>query len=148
METCDHLKGLMDERDRFYVAQLASQKELFTTISTSAKEAVSIANLANKEHLKVLNEFRQTWDDREKNYPQKPEVNVRFDSLNARIDSTNESIVALSKSVGSGEGRSAAIVSTWTIIIAVAALVIGYISGHLGARDPAPVYMQSSPAAK
>jgi hypothetical protein len=132
------LTDKMNERDRFYLAQIAEQKNLNENSFRSADKAVSKAEQAQKEYNERSNEFRGQLDDQAKTLMARTEVlsmfkaagdksDVSHSALDRRIDKTDSEISALREFRSEGGGKEKAQRDNlqqrnWSIGIIVAAL--------------------------
>jgi hypothetical protein len=72
------IREVMDERDRFYLAQIAEQKNLNENSFESSEKAIEKAEQAQKEYNERSNEFRGQLDDQAKTLMPRPETMSMF----------------------------------------------------------------------
>jgi hypothetical protein len=132
------LTDKMNERDRFYLGQIAEQKNLNANSFASSEKAIEKAETAQKEYNARSNEFRGQLDDQAKTLMARTEVlamlkaandksDVSNNALDRRIDKVDAEIVALREFRSEGGGKDKAQRDNlqqrnWSIGILVAAL--------------------------
>lgn len=95
-----HILDLQDAANKRYEQRFDAQEKAVSAALAAAKEAVSKAETAIGERLKLLNEFRQQSADRDQQMISRVEVEAMFKA-------TTEKISDLQARMDRGEGRSA-----------------------------------------
>lgn len=127
----DHLREIMDERDRQYAqrfaaqqealaAALNAQKEAVANALSAAKEAVNKAEDAANKRFESVNEFRQTLTDQAATLVSKDSFKALEDKVNsitARLDNTSASSAGASALWGYLLGGLGAVAIVVTIML-------------------------------
>ena len=86
------VRQVMIERDRFYLAQIAEQKNLNANSFASSEKAVGKAEQAQKEYNERSNEFRGQLDDQAKTLMARTEVLATFKAIGEKSDAAHEAL--------------------------------------------------------
>ncbi len=112
------LLGILNERERRYEAHFASIDKTIAAAQASAKEAVSKAEAAVEKRLDGMNEFRGQMADMQATLARKTEVDIRFESLEKKLDSFIGQLQLTS-------GRDKGIGIGWAVAVALVGLLFG-----------------------
>lgn len=117
VDDVDHLRELMDERDRRYQERFDASTRAVDAAFASAKEAVAKAELSAERRFESVNEFRAQLGDQASTFLTRREYEAKHEALEAQVNSL---IKVIERSKGRGAGIGA--MYGW-IIAAVGALV-------------------------
>ncbi len=88
------LRDVLTERDIRYTQRALAQDIAVSTALASSKEAVTKAETATEERLKVLNELRGVVVDQSRDFSRKSEISLLISALEKRIDVTTDLVRA------------------------------------------------------
>lgn len=116
-----HLRGIMDERDKRYDEALRAVKESSSIALTAADRAVVKAETATEKRFDSVNEFRDTLADQQRTLMPRTEAELRFVALEKAIASLQ---LTQRGTAGTGEGTKAG----WVLAVGVAGFVFGLVA--------------------
>lgn len=108
--------ALIAAKEALTAALTASEKALTAALASSEK-AITKAEESNEKRFESVNEFRGTLADQQRDLATKPEVNLRF---NAIEDKLNTAMTTLSEGKGKSQGAN----WLWGVIVGAASLVL------------------------
>jgi hypothetical protein len=117
VEVKDYLFHIMDERDKRYEERFLAQEEAMKTALTSAKEAVTKAEIANEKRFDSVNEFRETLRDQTSTFMPRSEVQLGIDTVTEKINSINAKLERM-------DGKGIGINQLLGYLFASAALIV------------------------
>jgi len=113
------LEGIINERDRFYVAQIAGLKELIGQSLTAADRALQKAESTSEKRFDSVNEFRGAMGDMQKHF-------IRSDVVESRLGAMDEKLNELFRWREAQKGRGNALADVWGWVVAAATIVISF----------------------
>lgn len=110
--------------------QFLAQKEAVMTALAAAEKAVTKAEIAVGERLKLLNEMRGAMDDAAAHYITRREADTREESLQKTINALTERLNEISNRQISNEGQMQGAKALWAImggLVAIGITVTGLV---------------------
>ncbi len=122
-----HLRDVMDERDRRYAEVAAAQARAVDAAFASAKEAVLKAEAAAQARFEAVNEFRGQLADQAGTFIPRNEAEQRLEAMRAQlqlqVDGNAAQIAQLMRADNLRSGSSAQRLDSRTVLLAVVGLL-------------------------
>lgn len=118
VDDVDHLRELMDERDRRYQERFDASTRAVDAAFASAKEAVAKAELSAERRFESVNEFRAQLGDQASTFLTRREYEAKHEALEAQVNS-------LIKVIERSKGRGAGIGAMYGWIIGAVGAIVG-----------------------
>lgn len=116
----EHLKALIDERDRRYEQRFVDQATAVSAALASAEKAVTKAEEASNKRFDAVNEFRGQLSDQASQFMTRAEGG-------ALIDRNTKDIQELKDRVNTSQGRGTGIQAGWGYLIGAVGLIGGLV---------------------
>jgi len=115
---CDHLREIIDERDRRYQERFEASTRAVEAAFASAKEAVAKAELSAERRFESVNEFRAQLGDQASSFLTRREYEAKHEALEVTVSE-------MARRITRAEGRGAGIGAAYGWIIAAVGAIVG-----------------------